>query len=128
LLQPGGTPGEEQIAKEVDWFIKRYHPVPKLLLAYDREALKSPREAGLRITFDRNIRWRDKDFQMSRGSHGTPLMPDDTVLMEIKAYGNLPIWLANLLAAEKIYPSSFSKYGAWYETVYLRKGMNQDVG
>ena len=70
---------------------------------------KSPQERGLRITFDHHIRWRDRDFALSHGSAGAPLLHDDTVLMEIKACGNLPKWLSDLLAAEKVYPSSFSQ-------------------
>ena len=129
LLKPAGMQaGDGQIAREVDWFVQRYAPVPKLLLAYDREAFVSPIDAGLRVTFDHNIRWRDADFSLSRGSYGTPLFPDDRVLMEVKACGNLPKWLSDLLAAEKLYPSSFSKYGTWYEQVYLQKGSKHYVG
>ncbi len=129
LLKSAGALQEQgQIAREVEWFVQRYRPVPKLLLAYDREAFVSPADEGLRVTFDHSIRWRDADFSLSRGSYGTPLFPDDRVLMEIKAYGNLPKWLTDLLAAEKLYPSSFSKYGTWYEQVYLQKGSKHYVG
>jgi len=117
-----------QITKEVDWFIRRYRPMPKLLLAYDREALQSKSDPGLRITFDHNIRWRSDDFALTNGSYGTPLLPEEKVLMEIKSGHNLPIWLTELLAAGKIYPSSFSKYGTWYEQIHLQKGNNQNVG
>jgi hypothetical protein len=120
--------GQSQIANEVNWFIRRYRPVPKLLLVYDREALQGREDNGLRITFDHDIRWRSDDFTLSRGSCGAPLLDTDMVLMEIKACGNLPIWLTELLASEKIYPTSFSKYGAWYEQHYLTKGTKQYVG
>ncbi len=129
LVQAGLTvPPDGQIGKEVDWFVRRYQPQPRILLSYDREALQSLRYEGLRITFDHSIRWRDSDFEPSHGSYGEALLEEDTVLMEIKACGNLPIWLADLLAAEKIYPSSFSKYGTWYEQVYLQKGIKLYVG
>ena len=117
-----------QIGKEVNWFMQRYRPAPKLLLAYDREALTGKHDEGLRITFDHNIRWRDTDLELTHGSYGTPLFQDDTVLMEIKAFANIPMWLSNLLAAERIYPTSFSKYGTWYQQFHLRKGKNQYVG
>jgi hypothetical protein len=128
-LRPGGRLQDQcQIAREVDWFVRRYRPAPKLLLAYDREAYMSPEDEGLRVTFDYNIRWRETDFALSSGSYGTPLFDDDSVLMEIKACGNIPKWLSDLLASERIYPSSFSKYGAWYEQVYLQKGSKHHVG
>lgn len=119
---------QSQVAREVDWFIRRYSPAPKLLLAYDREAMEGKRDAGLRITFDHNIRWRDYDLDLSHGSYGAPLLSQEMVLMEIKAPQNLPVWLSGLLAAEKIYPSSFSKYGSWYQQVYLQKGSHEYVG
>ena len=119
---------QTQIAREVDWFIRRYRPVPKLLLAYDREALQAKDDAGLRITFDHNIRWRSEDFSPSHGSYGLPLLREDTVLMEIKAYQSLPIWLTDLLASERMYPSSFSKYGTWYEQIHLQERNEAYVG
>lgn len=129
LLKPAAPlPEDGQIAREVDWFVRRYAPEPKLLLAYDREAFASPADESLRVTFDYNVRWRNSDFSLSSGSYGTPLFPDDRVLMEVKAAGNLPKWLSDLLAAEKLYPSSFSKYGTWYEQVYLQKGSKHNVG
>ncbi|HPJ03408.1 MAG TPA: polyphosphate polymerase domain-containing protein [Candidatus Limiplasma sp.] len=129
LLQATGAQhGDNQISREVDWFVRRYQPAPKLLLAYDREAFTCPAASDLRVTFDHNIRWRDHDFGLASGSYGTRLFEDDRVLMEVKACGNVPKWLSGLLAKEKIYPSSFSKYGTWYEQVYLQKGSKQYVG
>ena len=122
LMQDG------QIAREMDWFIRRYSPAPKLLLAYDREAYQGREDDALRVTFDHNIRWRSHNFALSQGSWGTQLLGEDRVLMEIKAFGSLPIWLASLLAEEHIYPSSFSKYGTWYQQVFLQKGLTQRVG
>ncbi len=122
LLQQG------QIAREMDWFIRRYRPQPKLLISYDREALVGREDENLRVTFDQNIRWRNSDWDLSRGSFGAPLLPQEYVLMEIKACGSLPLWLASLLAQEHVYPSSFSKYGTWYQQVYLQKGWMHNVG
>jgi hypothetical protein len=122
------TLAEGQVCREVDWFIRRYRPMPKILLAYDREALQSKRDPELRLTFDHNIRWRSDDFSASSGSYGASLLPEEKVLMEIKSVRNLPIWLTDMLAQEKIYPSSFSKYGSWYEQIYLQKGNYQHVG
>ena len=129
LLRGGGVQmAQGQIAREMDWFIRRYRPAPKLLLAYDREALAGCADESLRITFDRNIRWRDAGWALAMGSDGVPLLPREYVLMEIKAYGSLPLWLTALLAEERLYPSSFSKYGTWYQQVFLQKGWMQNVG
>ena len=37
------------------------------------------------------------------------------VLMEIKTPGGIPLWMTNFLTEQKIYKTSFSKYGAAYK-------------
>lgn len=129
ILKCDATPLKQgQIAQEMDWFVRRYRPTPKLLLAYEREAMAGRDDESLRITFDYNIRWRRDDWDLSKGSYGTPLLKQDAVLMEIKAFGSLPIWLTSMLAEERIYPSSFSKYGTWYTQEILQEGMMLHVG
>ena len=68
----------------------------------------------LRVTFDDNIRWRRDRLRLTEDTDGRELLPDDVVLMEIKTATALPLWLTELLAREKIYKSSFSKYGTAY--------------
>ena len=43
------------------------------------------------------------------------LLPEDQILMEVKALGACPLWLCRALSAQHIYPASFSKYGACYK-------------
>ena len=68
----------------------------------------------LRITFDRNIRWRGYDVTLSSGDAGELLLPADQRLMEIKISASFPLWLSKLLSELKIYPASFSKYCTAY--------------
>lgn len=105
---------EEQISREIDWFLASYRPTPKAFIAYDREALASPDDAGLRVTFDTNLRWRDSELDLRCGDHGAPLLSGDRILMEIKIPGTAPVWLGHLLSELEIFPASFSKYGAFY--------------
>ena len=44
---------------------------------------------------------------------------DDLYLMEIKIPGTAPLWLARLLSENGIFPTSFSKYGAYYRQFVL---------
>ena len=53
------------------------------------------------------------DLRSARG--GYPLLPDDLILMEIKIPGVAPMWLAGLLSWQGIFPTTFSKYGAYYQ-------------
>lgn len=111
--QIGSFP-EGQISQEIAWFMQMYHNLmPVVYLAYDREAFSGSQDIGLRVTFDRNIRWRDHLLDLSKGCWGTPLLENE-VLMEIKIPSAMPFWLCRILSQLKIYPISFSKYGTCY--------------
>ena len=73
----------------------------------------------LRITFDTNLRWRDTELDLRLGDHGAPITDPDMILMEIKFPGVCPLWLSRLLSREKVFPTSFSKYGACYRNHIL---------
>ena len=114
-LRMGIKPFESQILSEIDWALRLYgRPKGAVLIACEREAWFAEAHPDLRLTFDRNIRYRENELRLDRGSAGTPLLPRDTVLLEIKTAGAMPLWLADALDAEGILPGSFSKYGAAY--------------
>jgi len=48
------------------------------------------------------------EMRLDRGSAGTPLLPRDTVLLEIKTAGAMPLWLASLVSEYEIRQTSFS--------------------
>jgi len=116
----GENPGDgSQISREIDWFLQSYRPEPKVFIAYDREAWAAADGGELRLTFDTALRARSNDVDLSRGSHGVPLLQEDLILMEIKIPGAAPLWLARLLAENRISPTSFSKYGTYYKQFVL---------
>lgn len=104
-----------QITREVDWFLKFYRElVPTMCISYDRIALYSITESGVRITFDSNILWREEGLYLEKGIWGTQLMREGQRIMEIKIPCTMPIWLSHILDELEIYPTSFSKYGNGY--------------
>lgn len=114
-LRMGIKPFESQIMSELDWAMKLYgRPKGAMLIACEREAWFDEAHPDLRLTFDRNIRCRENELRLDRGSAGTALLPKNTVLLEIKTAGAMPLWLADALDAEGILPGSFSKYGEAY--------------
>jgi hypothetical protein len=114
-LQQGAKPFESQIMSEIDWAMRMYgRPQPAMMIACEREAWFDDAHPDLRLTFDRNIRYRESDLRLSRSAAGTSLLPEQTVLLEIKTAGAMPLWLADALDAEGILPGSFSKYGTAY--------------
>ena len=81
--QGKSLPADSQIQREITCFLKRYHPEPRVFIAYERLALAG-KEEDLRITFDRNIRWRDRELDLRAGDQGSPVLADDGIVMEIK--------------------------------------------
>lgn len=103
-----------QVLKEIDYMVHQYELMPKLYLAYDRNAMFARDGHDIRITFDTNIRTRREDLRLELGDYGSPLVNKDYWLMEVKAEHTVPIWLSRILTQEGIVPASFSKYGTEY--------------
>ena len=116
----GRQPGDgSQISREIEWFLQFYRPTPKVFIAYEREAWAAADGGELRVTFDSDIRVRSNDLDPRMGSHGTALLQTGGILMEIKIPGAAPLWLARLLSAVEARPTSFSKYGTYYQQFVL---------
>ena len=113
-----------QIGKEIDWFQRCNKTGPKVFIGYERTAFAGIEDADLRVTFDTGLRWREDKLELACGDHGTPLLPRDAVLMEIKLPGVCPLWLGRALSELSIYPTSFSKYGACYQQYLLPQMQN----
>lgn len=112
---------EDQICREIGWFLQSYRPVPKVFIAYDRTAFAGRENPELRITFDTNLRWREERLDLRAGDDGAPLLPRDQVLMEVKIPGAAPVWLAHLLSGSGVFPTSFSKYGLCYRKNLMQR-------
>ena len=111
-----------QVAKEIEYFIDLYKGLrPVLYLSYDREAYRMKKGASamdggseFRVTFDNNILCREGDLSLTSDAYGTPILEEDKFLMELKCPGAIPLWMTSILSEEKIYKTSFSKYGTAY--------------
>jgi hypothetical protein len=115
-----------QIEAEIDYTKDRYQNlVPRVLLSYDREAYYAIDDHEFRVTFDQNILWRDQDVNLTSYIGGEPLLKPGQVLMEVKAGGAIPLWFVKILTEEKLYKTSFSKYGMAYRTI-LVKALQED--
>lgn len=119
----GWTPkNDSQIQREITWFLQFYGSLePAAALCYDRVALYSREDSGLRITFDEAIRWREYDMDLQLGDGGERLLGADQCLMEIKTAGGMPTWLTDALCDLQIYPTSYSKYGSAYCSTLVRR-------
>ena len=107
-----------QIGREIEYFTAFYAPLlPAVHLSYERSALFSREDRDLRITFDKNIRFRQEDVSLTLPAGGRRILPEGESLMEIKAAAALPLWLVSELDTLGIYQSTFSKYGEAYKAI-----------
>ena len=105
-----------QIAGEIDYFIEYYRGLrPSVLLSYEREAFYCRSGDDFRVTFDDHILCRQNHISLESDVYGTPLLEEGKVLMELKCSGGIPLWMTHLLSKEKIFKTSFSKYGTAYQ-------------
>ena len=87
-LRSGIKPFESQIMSEIDWAMRLYgRPKGAMMIACEREAWFDEEHPDLRLTFDRNIRYRETELRLDSGSAGINLLPENTVLLEIKTAG-----------------------------------------
>lgn len=121
-------PDSRQIQEEIAYFCQYYDNLrPRLFLSYQREAYYHRNGEDLRITFDEDIRFRRDRLSLTEAPGGTSLLEDGQILMEIKTSGGIPLWLTEFLSREKIYKTSFSKYGTAYHKYILQEQLGGHI-
>lgn len=127
IAQKSSDGPNTQIAREIDYFINYYETLhPTVFLSYEREAYYAQDGSDFRVTFDNNILCRRDNLSLTADVWGVPILPEGMVLMELKTSGGIPLWMTHALTQEKIYKTSFSKYGAAYETLIHKNHL--DIG
>jgi SPX domain protein involved in polyphosphate accumulation len=114
-LGGGKAPVDSQICREIQYFMSYYKGLhPSLFLSYEREAYYLISGGDFRVTFDENIFARRHDLSLTSEAYGKSVLPEGKTLMEIKCSGAIPLWMTDVLSKNKIYKTSFSKYGRAY--------------
>ena len=121
-------PINSQIGAEIAGFQEFYGATlkPAMLLTYEREAYFPVDGTDFRLTLDENILWRMDNMDLGAETYGNAVLDSDLVLMEVKTPGGIPLWMTHFLAENRIYQTSFSKYGAaflqWQEGEQMTGG------
>lgn len=120
-LYGGGALPDTQIGGEIAYVLNYYQTLqPAVFLSYERHALHAKDESDFRVTFDENILYRQEALSLNSDAFGEALLRPDQVLMELKIDGGLPLWMVRALSDQKIFKTSFSKYGAAYQNLFLK--------
>lgn len=114
-----------QVEREIDWAARSYEGLrPAVLVAYERQAWVCEDGRDLRLTFDANIRARWDDVALAGSADGVPLTEPGVTLLEVKSMYAMPLWLVDFLGAEKVYKTSFSKYGGAFRLMVAERGLD----
>lgn len=111
---------DNQIGRELAYTMDFYQNLrPAVFLSYERDAYHGILDPDLRVTFDTEIRYRQEGLTLDSDTRGISILDPGKVLMELKVAGGLPIWMAQVLSRQKVFKTSFSKYGAAYQNILL---------
>ena len=109
-----------QIDREITYFRDFYRTlVPSCMILYDRTAYFEP-DGDLRLTIDRNPRYRTDRLRFDCAPVGIPLLHPGESILEIKVQDTIPLWLLRILSEGRIRRGSISKYGEAYRRTLMK--------
>ena len=85
---------------------------PKIMIAYERQALFDKYTPSVRLTFDSNVCYRTCDLTNNYIPTEKYAIPRNLMILEIKYSKYLPIWITKLIQAFDLTPTTVSKYCA----------------
>lgn len=106
------TAKERAFVEEVLELVVRLDLQPTVITGYQREALVGrDQDTGLRVTFDRRVRGRDRDFHFgTEGAENRFTLPPHLSVMEVKVNERTPYWITDLAARRNLNLIRVSKY------------------
>ncbi|MFE7411121.1 polyphosphate polymerase domain-containing protein [Streptomyces laurentii] len=106
------SPKESAFVQEVLELVVRLNLQPTAITGYQREALVGrDADTGLRVTFDRRVRGRDRDFHFGITTPENRFtIPPHMSVMEIKVNERTPHWITDLAARRNLNLVRISKY------------------
>lgn len=104
-------PREAAFVREVLELVTRLGLRPVAMTGYQREALAGrDADTGLRVTFDRRVRGRDRDFHFAAPAENRFIVPPRLAVLEIKANERTPHWITDFAARRELSLVRVSKY------------------
>jgi len=116
-------PLDQQVASEVQYLVNAMHLQPTGITAYWRRAFVGDLyDAGLRITFDTDLRFRAHALTVNLNADNHLFASPDLCIMEVKANETMPNWVTSLLARHNCQLQRVSKYCAglaWVKGIHV---------
>jgi SPX domain protein involved in polyphosphate accumulation len=107
----GLNPLDQQVADEVSYLVRVKHLRPAAITAYHRRAYEGThRNAGMRVTFDTDVRSRIHALKVNASAENHLIVPPGWSIMEVKANDAIPSWVISLLAKHECQLCRVSKY------------------
>lgn len=98
-------------AKKFLYHLYTSNLIPTIKIIYEREAFFYKFYQGIRVTFDKNLRSSlvvkpECLYEEENIRYGLP----SKSIMEIKVYGEIPLWLQNIIGSFQLQQEALSKY------------------
>lgn len=107
----GLHPLDQRVADEVSYLVHGKHLRPTAITAYHRRAFEGMHtNAGLRVTFDTNVRARVHALKLDESAGNQHIVPPGWAIMEVKANDGVPGWMIGLLGRHECQLRRVSKY------------------
>jgi len=111
LVDRTGEPLQGELGEEVELLFHEQGLEPKVLVSYDRVAYMGSTDDSLRVTFDSNCRYRQKDlFAENSTEPDKYFLHPSQQIVEIKFDNHIPRWLVSVLRKRALSPKRISKY------------------
>jgi SPX domain protein involved in polyphosphate accumulation len=108
---PDFQPQDGPLMEEILSLCWQYDLRPASVVTYSRQALVgSDYDTGLRVTFDKDLRYSTHHLDLSETGSDLFLFPPEYVVMEIKVNERIPYWLTELVAQHNLNLVRVSKY------------------
>ncbi len=112
-IQSALDPLDQQVVSEVRYLIAAMNLRPTCITAYHRRAFVGGLyDAGLRITFDTDLRYRVHALEVNLDAKNHLFISPEWCIMEVKVNEAVPDWVTSLLARHGCQLRRVSKYCA----------------
>ncbi len=91
--------------------LKTLHDIkPAVIVTYIRQAFVNKFGPQVRITFDKNVKYRGFDFDVHNINCREYVLDPRLIILEIKYNEILPIWISNIIGKYSLKLNTFGKY------------------